>query len=102
MESGAERVDLSQVQLTPELFSCVPAELARAHRLLPIWRHGESLTIVMGTTQPDLNEVDEVFRVVRSGPTRIRTMQIGVADPEDLARHIEKLYGLAPPATQQT
>ena len=33
---GAEIVDLSSVKFTPELLRCVPAELVRRHRILPV------------------------------------------------------------------
>jgi len=33
---GAEEVDLRNVEFTPELLACVPAESARRYRVLPV------------------------------------------------------------------
>jgi hypothetical protein len=91
MSFATEKVDLSKIQFTPELARCVPAEVARRFDVLPVLCHGETLTLAVGGTTPDVTVIDEVFGALCRGASPVRELQIVVADPWLLAYYLHKL-----------
>ena len=83
---GAEFVDLTKVNFTPGLLRCIPAELARKYRVLPVAEKGNDLVIV--TADPsDLNAIDQLhFRLNR-------LLEIQIADKDQIDSFIGRLYG---------
>jgi type IV pilus assembly protein PilB len=85
-EFGAEFVDLTTVQFTPELLRCIPAELARRYRVLPVAESKRCLAIV--TSDPsDLPMLDGLHSAVA------REIELRVADESQIESFIEQLYG---------
>jgi type IV pilus assembly protein PilB len=85
-EFGAEFVDLATVQFTPDLLRCIPAELARKHRVLPVSESDRCIAIV--TSDPsDLNALDGLHSALD------RDIELRVADESQIDSFIEQLYG---------
>ena len=85
-ELGAEFVDLATVQFTPSLLRCVPADLARRYRVLPVAESGRCLAIV--TSDPaDLPALDGLHSALA------REIELRVADESQIDSFIKRLYG---------
>jgi len=83
---GAEFVDLASVKFTPGLLRCVPSDLARKHRVLPVAELGSCVAIV--TSAPlDLAALDDLHSVLD------REIELRVADKAQLDLFIERFYG---------
>jgi hypothetical protein len=82
---GSEPVDLSTVQFTPELLSCIPAELVRKYRALPVFESRGCLGIVM--SEMDLNALDDLACSLR------RELEVRFAEKLQLDDFIQRLYG---------
>ncbi len=83
---GAEEVDLRQVAFSPELLACMPAELARRYRVLPISSSRDKLRIALADP-PDLDALDALCHRLR------RELELSVAEESQLNEFIERLYG---------
>lgn len=83
---GAQFVDLALVRFTPDLLRCVPAELARAHRVLPVSKTQTTLAIAIA----DPSVVDALDSLAQSLGGEIEWR---VADEEQLRSFVERLYG---------
>ncbi len=83
---GAEEVDLRQVAFSPELLACMPAQLARRYRVLPISSSRDKLRIAMADPS-DLDALDSLCHHLR------RELELYVAEESQLNEFIERLYG---------
>ena len=83
---GADEIDLRSVRFTPELLACVPAELARKHRVLPVSNSAQQLRIAVA----DPSEIDAI-----DSPNHFlkRDLEMCVAEASQLDEFIERLYG---------
>ncbi len=83
---GAEHIDLSQVQFTPELLRLLPVEMVRKYRVLPVYKTGDLVGIA--TADPsDLNAIDELTHFLN------RPLELFVADKSQLDTFTLRLYG---------
>ena len=82
---GAEEVDLRKVVFTPELLACVPAELARRYRVLPVGASGRDLRIAIADPS-DLDAIDAVHDVVQ------RDVELVVAEESQIEEFITRFY----------
>jgi hypothetical protein len=83
---GAEHIDLTNVQFTPELLRCLPTDMARKHRVLPVRKNETQIGIA--TADPsDLNAIDDLVDFFH------RPVEMLVADKLQLDDFIERLYG---------
>ena len=83
---GTEEVDLRDVLFTPELLACLPAELARRCRALPVSASVNSVRVAFA----DLCDLHAVETVSRSLDCEL---EVVVADTEQLDEFIARLYG---------
>jgi type IV pilus assembly protein PilB len=83
---GAEEIDLERVPFTAELLACVPAELARRHRVLPIRKSRDSLFLAVADPS-DLDAIDSLHNLLRCD------MELCVAEPRQLDEFVKRLYG---------
>ena len=83
---GAEEVDLRNVQFTAELLACVPAELARRYRVLPVSSSARNLQLALADPS-DLDAVDSLQRFLQ------RDLELCVAEASQLDKFIGRLYG---------
>jgi type IV pilus assembly protein PilB len=82
-----ETVDLRSVQFTPDLLRCVPADIARRYRVLPI-AEDTPISLIIAVADPsDLDAIDGIHFALR------RHVGLRVADPRQLDEFIERLYG---------
>lgn len=54
---GAEYIDLSQVQFTPELLRLIPAKTVHKYQILPIFKKADRIGIVI-VDPSDINAID--------------------------------------------
>ncbi|HXC34891.1 MAG TPA: hypothetical protein VNV43_03400 [Candidatus Acidoferrales bacterium] len=83
---GAAHIDLSSVDFTPQLLRCLPAEMARKFRVLPITESAAVIGIAMAEPS-DLNAVDTLAHHFN------RPVYIYVAEGGEVDACIERLYG---------
>src|ERR1019366_4814429 len=57
MKYGAEIVDLTKVDFTPELLRCIPADVVRKYSVLPVLDSSDCLAIALSHVE-DLNVID--------------------------------------------
>jgi hypothetical protein len=86
MNFGAERIDLSKVQFTPELLGCVPAVVARRYRALPVLESGDCLHVAVPAFR-DIDVFDSLCHVLK------RELEFHAADREQLNMFIQRFYG---------
>jgi len=83
---GAEEVDLRKVHFTAELLACIPAELARRYRVLPIRSLPDKLLLAIADPS-DLDAIDSLPNLVQ------RDLELCVAESCQLDDFIGRLYG---------
>jgi type IV pilus assembly protein PilB len=83
---GAEEVDLRNVLFTPVLLACVPAELARRYRILPLFSSDRLVRVALADPS-DLEVLEALSHFFR------RPVEICVAEAGQLDEFISRLYG---------
>jgi len=86
LQAGIERIELSEISVSSEVISLVPAELVSKHNIMPLWRENGRLAVAM--TDPFQPEAMEDLRLV-SGHAVERYW----ADPAEMEHSILKFYG---------
>src|SRR5207244_11661622 len=81
----APRLNLSELDVAPELFSLVPRRLAELHELVPVFRQNGTLTVAMARPE-NLVAVDELARLTG---LKIRPVRVTV---EELQRAMVRFY----------
>jgi len=83
---GTEVVSLKEREISPELAKLIPAKVAQMYRCIPVGTHGG---IVQVAVADPLNTqlLDEIQFAAK------REVQVVVADPAEITRLIEHLYG---------
>jgi type IV pilus assembly protein PilB len=87
MKFGAEIVDLTQVDFTPELLRCIPADVARKYRVLPVSDLLGRLSIALADPE-DFNTIDSLIHILKKPELEIR-----IADEQQLDIFLQRLYG---------
>ena len=87
MKFGAEIVDLSKVDFTPELLRCIPADVARKYRVLPVFDLPGRLSIALADPE-DFTTIDSLTHILKKPELEIR-----VAPKQYLDIFIQRLYG---------
>src|SRR5215475_5579682 len=84
--SGAEVVNLSEVNIADEVIATVPRHIAKKYRVVPVFKHGNSLTIALADPS-DLDTIDSLNHLLR--------MEIvhQVASEADIEMALNKYYG---------
>jgi type IV pilus assembly protein PilB len=83
---GAEIVSLKDREFSPELLDAVPANVARMYHCIPIALHNGTVQIALADPL-DPAKPDEIHFAIK------RDVQIVVADPGEIEKTIERLYG---------
>jgi type IV pilus assembly protein PilB len=83
---GTEVVSLKDREFSPELLTIVPAGVARMYRCLPVALNGDTLQVALAEPL-DPARADEIHFAAK------RDVQIVVADPAEIDRTIDRLYG---------
>ena len=85
---GAEFVNLGQMRLDDEVISAVPRHIAKRYRVVPVYRHGNTLTIALADPS-DIETIDSLHHLLKSDIT------LNVATDEDIEAALNKYYGAA-------
>jgi type IV pilus assembly protein PilB len=86
MAIGSEVVSLKDRQIAPEVLSLIPAKIAQMYHCLPVAANGSTLQVaVADPLNPQI--ADEINFTTK------RDVQIVVADPAEILKTIERLYG---------
>lgn len=85
-QSGIEKIDLTNVTISADIISLVPAELVSKYNILPLWRDNGRLAVAM--INPFRPEVVEDLRLVTNFP-----VQRYYAEPAQMEKSILKYYG---------
>jgi type IV pilus assembly protein PilB len=83
---GAEVVSLRDREFSPELLKTVPANVARMYHCLPVGLNNGAVQVAMADPL-DPARADEIHFAIK------RDVQIVVADPAEINKMIERLYG---------
>ncbi|HEY4414252.1 MAG TPA: ATPase, T2SS/T4P/T4SS family [Verrucomicrobiae bacterium] len=84
---GTIVVVLNDLQIPPEVLKLVPVKVAQMYKCLPVSMSNGSLQIAL--SEPlDPGQADEIQFAVKTGD-----IQVVVADPAEIAKAIERLYG---------
>ena len=83
---GTEVVSLKDREISPELLKIIPAAVARMYRCLPVALQGDTLQVALAEPL-DPARSDEIHFAAK------RDVQIMVADPAEIDRTIDRLYG---------
>jgi len=83
---GTEVVSLKDREISPELLKIIPATVARMYRCLPVALQGDTLQVALAEPL-DPARADEIHFAAK------RDVQIMVADPTEIDRTIDRLYG---------
>lgn len=86
LQVGIEKVDLTNIFISSEIISLVPAELVSKYNILPLRLEDDQLTVAM--TDPFKRQVIEELRLVTGCSVRRY-----YADPIDMDHAIMKFYG---------
>ncbi len=84
-EFGAEEVDLKNVDFTEKLVACIPAQLARRCRVLPIVDGPDKLKVAVADPS-DLESIDLLHSSIH------RHIELCVADERQLDEFIGRFY----------
>jgi len=85
---GAEVVKLSELRLEDEVISAVPRHIAKRYRVVPIYRHGNNITIALSDPS-DLDTIDSLHHLLKA------EVSISVGTEEDIDAALNKYYGAA-------
>ncbi|MEY2410281.1 MAG: type pilus assembly protein PilB [Verrucomicrobiota bacterium] len=83
---GVEVVNLSELRLEDEVISSVPRHIAKRYRVVPVFRHGNHLTIALSDPS-DLGTIDSLHHLLKA------EIEPRVATEEDIEAALNKYYG---------
>jgi hypothetical protein len=86
MQFGAEIIDLTNLNFTPELLSCIPKDTARRYRVLPLFHRPGHLMVALANSE-DLDTLDTLTHLLQTA------LEIRVAERQQLDDFIHRLYG---------
>jgi len=84
---GTEIVSLRDRQIPPELLAVIPAKVAQMYRCIPVAMNGDLVQVALADPL-DPAKADEIHFSAK------RDIQIVVADPAEIDKAIERLYGM--------
>src|ERR1035441_11038756 len=83
---GADVVSLKDREYPPELVQTVPAGVAQMYHCLPVAVNNGTVQLALADPL-DATRADEIHFAIK------RDVQIVVADPEEIRKTIDRLYG---------
>ena len=83
---GVEVVNLAELRLEDEVISSVPRHIAKRYRVVPVFRHGNNLTIALSDPS-DLGTIDSLHHLLKA------EIEPRVATEEDIEAALNKYYG---------
>jgi type IV pilus assembly protein PilB len=83
---GVEAVELTGLKLDDEAIAAVPRHVAKRYRVVPYYKHGNSLAVVISDPS-DLNTIDTLNHLLNA------ELDIKVATDEEIDAALNKYYG---------
>ncbi len=83
---GTEVVSLKDREISPEVLKLIPAKIAQTYKCVPVGLNGDTLQVALADPL-DPSRADEIQFAAK------RDVQFVVADPGDIQRAVERLYG---------
>ena len=83
---GAEVVHLEGMTITDEVIAAVPRHVARKYRVIPVYKHDDSLTVALADPS-DIATIDALGHVLHAD------VQVQVASEQDIEGALAKYYG---------
>ena len=83
---GAEVVNLASTPIPEDIIAAVPSHIARKYRVIPVYKHGNSLTIALSDPS-NLDILDSLAHLLRS------EIELRVASEQDIENSLSKYYG---------
>ncbi len=83
---GTEVVPLKDREISPDLLKLIPANVARMYRAVPVGLNDSTLQVALADPL-DPGKPDEIHFAIK------RDIQVVVADPAEIDRAIDRLYG---------
>jgi len=83
---GAEVVNLGEMKIPDEVIAAIPRHIARKYRAIPVYKHGNSLTVALADPS-DLATIDSLTHLLRMD------IDIRVASEPDIESALSKYYG---------
>jgi len=83
---GVEMVYLRDVTIPDEVVAAVPRHIAKKYRIIPVYKHGNSLTVAIADPS-DLNAIDSLTHLLSAD------VSLQVASEEDMDWALSKYYG---------
>jgi general secretion pathway protein E/type IV pilus assembly protein PilB len=80
---GVEAVNLHELRLDDDVISSVPRHVAKRYRVIPVFRHGNSITIAMSDPS-DLDTIDSLTHLLNAEIT------VSVATDDDIAAALKR------------
>ena len=85
---GVEMVELAGLKLEDEVIALVPRHIAKRYRVVPLYKHGNSLAVVISDPS-DLNTIDTLNHLLNA------EIDVKVAAEEDIDAALNRFYGSA-------
>src|SRR5689334_6728620 len=82
---GAEVVDLNAAKITDEVIATIPRHIARKYRVVPVYKHENSLTVAISDPS-DLDTIDSLTHLLHMDVT------LQVASEADIEAALGKYY----------
>ena len=82
---GAEVVNLSDIKIADDVIAMIPRHIARKYRVVPVYKHGESLTIAISDPS-DLDTLDSLGHLLHA------EINHQVASEADIEAALNKYY----------
>ena len=83
---GAEVVNLADLRIEDDVIAAVPKHVARKYRVIPVYRHDDSLTVALSDPS-DIAVIDALNHVLNAD------VQVQVASDQDIENALSKYYG---------
>ncbi len=83
---GTEVIELGEMRLTDEVISAIPRHIAKKYKVVPVYRHGNSLTVALSDPS-DLDTIDSLHHLLRM------EIEVRVATEEEIEAAIGQYYG---------
>ncbi|MBN2506760.1 MAG: Flp pilus assembly complex ATPase component TadA [Verrucomicrobia bacterium] len=85
---GVEIINLAGMKLEDEVISSVPRHIAKRYRVVPVFRHGNSLVLAMSDPS-DLSTIDSLHHLLKAD------LEIRVTSEEEIEAALNQYYGAA-------
>lgn len=85
---GVEVVSLAGMRLEDDLISAIPRHIAKRYRVVPVYRHGNNITIALSDPS-DLDTIDSLHHLLKA------ELEVKVATDEEIDAALSKYYGAA-------